>query len=312
MPQAPGHDDRFSMLRCPTTGLPVEPRGQALATADGRHIYPINKAGIVLMGARSLPVDAARQQAHYDQLAPLYLENLGYPHTQEYSAYLDRALFETLEGCSLDTVAEICCGQADGLALLGDRIRTGVGVDISVNMLAAAAGRPGLSRHLFVQGDATQLPVADASFDTVLMLGGIHHVNDRDKLFGEIARILKPGGCFIFREPVSDFWLWRAIRAMIYRISPHLDHETERPLLWRETAPPLKRAGLELERWRTYGFFGFCLLMNSDVLVFNRLFRFIPGIRAIARLATRIDDWTTRLPGLERAGLSVIARARRP
>ena len=55
------------------------------------------------------------------------------------------------------------------------------------------AGRP----FTFIQGDATTLPLADSVFDSVFMLGGIHHVADRRALFAEIARILKPGGAFI-------------------------------------------------------------------------------------------------------------------
>src|SRR5262249_48968627 len=110
----------------------------------------------------------------------------------------------------------------------------------------------------------------------------------------------------------SDFFLWRWMRAIVYRLSPILDSDTERPLLWRETVPVLERAGFAVESWRTYGFFGFCLFMNSDVLMFNRLFRFIPGIRFLTRLATRIDDVTLLLPGLRRAGLQVIGVARKP
>ena len=52
--------------------------------------------------------------------------------------------------------------------------------------------------------------------------------------------------------------------------------------------------------------------MNSDVLVFNRLFRFIPGIRFITRLAVNLDDLMVRLPGLSRAGLQVIGVAEKP
>jgi SAM-dependent methyltransferase len=156
------------------------------------------------------------------------------------------------------------------------------------------------------------LPLAAHSLDSVAMLGGIHHVNDRAALFAEIFRVLKPGGRFIFREPVSDFILWRAIRAVIYRLSPVLDHETERPLLHVETVPVLDRAGFRTLEWKTYGFLGFCLLMNSDVLVFNRLFRFIPGIRAITRGAAALDDMVTRLPGLRRSGLIVVGVAEKP
>ena len=84
-------------------------------------------------------------------------------------------------------------------------------------------------------------------------------------------RILKPDGWLYFREPVSDFALWRWIRAVVYRLPPMLDHETERPLLYDETAPVLSASGLSLRHWTTHGFLGFCLFMNSDVLVFNRL-----------------------------------------
>jgi hypothetical protein len=127
----------------------------------------------------------------------------------------------------------------------------------------------------------------------------------------EVARILRPGGIFYFREPVSDFWLWRVIRKVIYRWSPILDDQTERPLRYQDTVPMLERAGLEVEKWQTIGFLGFCLFMNSDVLIFNRLFRFVPGIRAVTRVATRLDDWVTALPGLGRTGLQVIGAARK-
>ena len=39
-------------------------------------------------------------------------------------------------------------------------------------------------------------PLKDNSVDTVVVLGGIHHLNDRLKFFSEISRILKPKGCF--------------------------------------------------------------------------------------------------------------------
>ncbi len=74
----------------------------------------------------------------------------------------------------------------------------------------------------------------------------------------------------------------------------------------------LAAAGLNCLTWKTYGFAGFCLFMNSDVLVFNRLFRFIPGIRSITRASIALDRWTVSLPPLRRAGLQVIGVAVKP
>jgi SAM-dependent methyltransferase len=176
-------------------------------------------------------------------------------------------------------------------------------------MLEAAAGKSGWRDGVWLQGDATNLPLEDGAFDTVLMFGGIHHVADRAGLFREVARILRPGGRFLWREPISDFWLWRALRAAVYRLSPTLDHETERPLRYAETVPPLAQAGLRLQHWRTCGFLGFCLLMNSDVLVVNRLLRFVPGIRALTRGAARFDEASVQRLGVEWLGLQVVGSA---
>ncbi len=299
------------LLRCPHSGGALSREPDGLRAPQGP-LYRFGPAGIPLFAGETLSEDARRQQAHYDWIARAYEANLGYPHTRAYFDYLDEALFAAMGSAPLGTMAEICCGLGAAVETFDGRYTQAVGVDISSAMLERAARQHAGRPAVFVQGDATSLPLADAAFDTVVMLGGIHHINDRAALFREVARVLRPGGRFIFREPVSDFFLWRWLRALIYRVSPMLDHGTERPLLWGETVPPLETAGLKVTHWSTHGFLGFCLFMNSDVLFFNRLFRFIPGIAAITRAATRLDAFTLSLPGLRHAGLQVIGIAEKP
>jgi len=202
--------------------------------------------------------------------------------------------------------------MGEAFKLLPGRYDQGIGVDISLAMLSRAQAAIADASVVFVQGDATLLPIADGCANLVMSLGGIHHVNDRTALFKEIARVLKPGGRFIYREPVNDFALWRWLRAAIYRLSRMLESETERPLRRVDTAKALAAAGLVSTVWKTHGFLGFCLFMNSDVLIFNRLFRFVPRIAAITRAAARFDDWVLRRPGLGDAGLQVVGVADRP
>jgi SAM-dependent methyltransferase len=47
------------------------------------------------------------------------------------------------------------------------------------------------------------IPFADASFDAVLVVDVIEHVDDPAYLIGEIARVLKPGGRFVGFVPID-------------------------------------------------------------------------------------------------------------
>jgi SAM-dependent methyltransferase len=300
----------LDLLCCPVTRKPLHAEGDVLV-ADDKHRYRIAASGVPLFAETCLSREADRQRQHYQRIAASYVENINYPHTVEYTAYLDRVFLDAFAGLALGTVAELCCGQGEAATLLGSRIGRGIGVDISPDMLAVAVKSHVGSTFTFVQGDATRLPLRDGVFDCVVMSGGIHHVNDRHRLFAEVARILRPGGALVWREPVSDFFVWRWLRTLIYRAAPGLDAETERPLTYDGTVPKLAGAGLHLVSWRPCGFLGFCLLMNSDVLVFNRLLRFWPGIRGIARAAAGFDDWVTSRPSLRHVGLQVVGVARK-
>jgi SAM-dependent methyltransferase len=298
----------LDLLRCPRTGTELHAEAGHLVCAEG-HQYALTPEGLPLFAAEFGSADAQTQGEHYDVIAGAYIQNLGYPHTQEYTAFLDRVLFDVVGQGRLGIAADICCGRGEAFLLFGDRMDRGVGVDMSVSMLQSALSVHSAPHLSFVQGDAIRLPLAAASFDTVFMLGGVHHINDRDSLFREVSRILKPGGVFYFREPANDFFLWRWLRALVYRMSPLLDHKTEQPLRWAETVPPLEAQGLRCRHWSTHGFLGFCVFMNSDVLVANRLFRFLPGIRKLTRLSVRLDESLTGLRPLRHAGLQVVGAA---
>ena len=252
---------------------------------------------------------AERQRRHYDRVAEAYAANLTYPHTQEYMRYLDAEFVALMPPGRLGTVVELCCGTGEGYARLADKAEFAVGLDVSIEMLKRA--RKLHSNLRLVQGDATALPMRDGCADVVVIHGGIHHVPNRLDLFREIKRILKPGGRLYFYEPVDDFWLWRGIRKLVYRLSPGLDHLTEEPLRKARTGQELTAAGLRLVAWNTRGLLGFCLFMNSDILIFNRAFQFVPGIRAITRSACRLDDWLIRRDALKGCGLIALGCAER-
>lgn len=52
-----------------------------------------------------------------------------------------------------------------------------------------------------LQGDVTEIPAPDDSFDTVLCVDTLSYVFDVHAAFLEIARVLKPGGTLLMLEP---------------------------------------------------------------------------------------------------------------
>ena len=86
------------------------------------------------------------------------------------------------------------------------------GVDMTQEMLAkarAAAATMAAANVDFVEGEVEALPFPDASFDVVISNGVIDLVPDKDAVFSEIHRVLRPGGRIqiadvTIQNPVSE------------------------------------------------------------------------------------------------------------
>jgi SAM-dependent methyltransferase len=73
-----------------------------------------------------------------------------------------------------------------------------LGMDLSEKMLARAAAETSDLAIAYRRGDMEQLVLPQASFDLVYSSLAFHYVAGLDRLFGEIARALPPGGRFVF------------------------------------------------------------------------------------------------------------------
>jgi ubiquinone/menaquinone biosynthesis C-methylase UbiE len=61
----------------------------------------------------------------------------------------------------------------------------------------------------FVEGEAERLPFADETFDVVISNGVVDLIPDKDAVFGELFRVLAPGGRLqiadvTIQSPVSE------------------------------------------------------------------------------------------------------------
>lgn len=98
------------------------------------------------------------------------------------------------------TVLELAPGPARLTAELPLHSGHGIGVEFSEGMLGAARERMrGVPGWTFVRGDGFSLPVRDASVDLAFTLRFIRRFQsaDRDRIYAELRRVVRPGGALI-------------------------------------------------------------------------------------------------------------------
>jgi SAM-dependent methyltransferase len=108
-------------------------------------------------------------------------------------------------------VLEVGCGSAPCARWLAVQGAAVVGLDLSAEMLrhAVNTGREtGISVPL-VQADAGRLPFADASFDLACSaFGAVPFVADSAAVMREVARVLRPGGRWVFAVTHPLRWIF--------------------------------------------------------------------------------------------------------
>jgi SAM-dependent methyltransferase len=108
-------------------------------------------------------------------------------------------------------VLEVGCGSAPCARWLFTQGAQVVGLDLSAEMLRHAmhaARETGLAVPL-VQADASRLPFADNSFDLACSaFGAVPFVADSAAVMREVARVLRPGGRWVFAVAHPLRWIF--------------------------------------------------------------------------------------------------------
>jgi SAM-dependent methyltransferase len=132
-------------------------------------------------------------------------------------------------------VLDLGCGTGYNLDELARRGLTGVGADLSAQAVRFCGDR-GLT--MVVQADAAVPPFLDGSFDLILALDVIEHIQDDRMALSAIYRALRPGGRLVVFTPAFQF-LW----SVQDRVSHHYRRYTA-----PELRAKLEAAGFSVEK----------------------------------------------------------------
>ena len=158
------------------------------------------------------PESLAQTRAYYDEFAARYEERRDGHDPGGYHDLLDELELGFVErfGRGRD-VLEVGCGTGLLLRHIRAFARSARGVDLSPGMLEKARAR-GLD---VVEGSATALPFADASFDVACSFKVLAHVRDVRRALDEMARVVRPGG-----HVIAELYNPLSLRGLVKHLGP--------------------------------------------------------------------------------------------
>lgn len=223
-----------------------------------------------------------------------------------FSRFMESSAVELLDRLNVPAGAsllDVACGSGQ-LALIAARRGAKVtGVDIATNAILAARGRAqsaGIDAR-FDEGDAEDLPYADASFDVVATLYGAMFAPRPERVAAELLRVCRPGGTIAMGNWTKEGFVGTMFKTFSKFLAPP---GMPSPVLWGDEAVVRERFGAGVSSLRltrvSYRFdypFG-----PAEVVEFFRQ-NYGPTTRAFATLgqaeqaalrAELVELWTSR------------------
>jgi ubiquinone/menaquinone biosynthesis C-methylase UbiE/DNA-binding transcriptional ArsR family regulator len=135
-----------------------------------------------------------RHAAEWDRIRKLHVADTA----------VEEAICAALAEAPIRALLDLGTGTGRMLELFGGATERGLGVDLSLDMLALARARldrAGLKNCSVRHGDIYDLALPRDSFDAVIIHQVLHFLDDSPRAIREAARVLRPGG----RLLVIDF-----------------------------------------------------------------------------------------------------------
>lgn len=232
-----------------------------------------------------------------DELRRRYYDRAGYPGPLDrYREMIRRHLRPDA------VVLDAGCGASmPFLREIAPHVRFAVGVDLE--QLRKEQGGPSGCR-----ADVGHLPFRDRSFDLLISMSVIEHLDDPGRVFREFHRVLKPGGKLILQTPNRYDYV-----SMIAHFTPFSFHRWVVPKVQNRAAedvfPTRYRANT---RGALMGAMRHGGLVPRDIEMFNQYPAYLMFSTVAFRLGMAYERLTTRFAALEGLRGWILGSAERP
>lgn len=136
----------------------------------------------------------------YEKLALIYDKLMSHVNYKLWAEYI-KNLFQYADR-DIKKIVDISVGTGNLLPFFENGDYAYFGSDLSIHMIRQARKKNELSQKPLIVSDATNISFSSKKFDAVLFLydslNYLPDIKSVNKLFGEVNRILKSGGVFIF------------------------------------------------------------------------------------------------------------------
>ena len=157
-------------------------------------------------------------------------------YTYEYDALNQFHAIGGLLNRQFDTCVALGCAAGDDIAPLAPAVQRFIAIEPAEKWWHnEIGGKPAKYMRPSAIGD---IELESGTVDLATSFGVLHHIPNVSHVVGEIARVLKPGGLFVLREPISSMGDWRKARVGLTA------NERGLPMQWFESLA--RRTGFKI------------------------------------------------------------------
>ena len=159
--------------------------------------------------------------------------------------------FDGLVSWQGKAVLDLGCAGGFMAEALAERGATVTGIDPAADAIAVARAHAGDKPISYDVGVGEALPYEDQSFDHVVCVDVLEHVQDLEQVCKEVARVLKPAGTFLFdtinRNPLARLAVITTAEDVL-RLLPKGTHDPAMFIKPKELEAALTKAGLQMHQ----------------------------------------------------------------